>query len=98
MRHIATSLRRAGVEWLPTLEVSSVGHVPAYVDLDFGFGFGFAVPGAAAARKARRIIFPPSDQLPPLNLVVWHGESLDPPVAHLLALVRQHATRLLSRC
>lgn len=98
MRHISTSLRRAGVEWLPTLEVSSVGHVSPYVDLDFGFGFGFAVPGHAPARtrKSTRTIAIPPEKIPPLHLVVWHNESLDPPAIHLLNLIRRHATHLLT--
>lgn len=95
MRHITTSLRRVGIEWLPTLEVSSIGHVPAYVDLDFGFGFGFAIPNAEANKNNPFIIQPPFEALPPLNLVVWHGESLDPSAARLLDLIRRYAERLL---
>lgn len=95
MRHITTSLRRLGIEWQPTLEVSSIGHVPAYVDLDFGFGFGFAIPSSGKQAPACRIVRPPSEALPPLNLVVWHGESLDPSAAHLLELIRRYATQLL---
>lgn len=99
MRHINTSLRRAGVEWPPTLEISSVGHVSPYVDLDFGFGFGFAVPGSGhtAAREARRIIPVPPGKMPPLHLVVWHGESPGPHAIHLLTLIRRHAGRILPK-
>lgn len=64
MRHIAASLRRVAVVWEPTLEVSSLGHVPAYVDLDFGFGFGFAVPGSAAKKKTPRVIPLPAEKVP----------------------------------
>ncbi len=95
MRHITTSLRRLGIEWLPTLEVSSIGHVSAYVDLDFGFGFGFTIPEAGENKNNTHMIQPPSEALPPLNLVVWHGESLDPSAARLLDLIRRYAERLL---
>jgi DNA-binding transcriptional LysR family regulator len=95
MRHITTSLRRVGIEWLPTLEVSSIGHVPAYVDLDFGFGFGFAIHNAEANKNNPFILQPPLEALPPLNLVVWHGESLSPSAARLLNLIRRYTGRLL---
>lgn len=95
MRHITTSLRRVGIEWPTTLEVSSIGHVPAYVDLDFGFGFGFSISDANRNPAQTRIIQPPLDALPPLNLVVWHGESLDPSTGRLLELIRRYAKRLL---
>lgn len=95
MRHITTSLRRAGIEWPTTLEVSSIGHVPAYVDLDFGFGFGFEIPGAGKNQTKGDVIMPPAETLPPLNLVVWHGDSLDPAAARVLDLIRRYARRLL---
>ncbi len=95
MRHITTSLRRIGIEWLPTLEVSSIGHVFTYVDLDFGFGFGFEIPEAGKNKTKGQMIQPPAEALPPLSLVVWHGESLDPSATRLLDLIRRYAQRLL---
>jgi len=95
MRHIATSLRRAGVTWEPTLEVSSIGHVPTYVDLDFGFGFGFAISGGAATQKPTAIMELPSNKIPPLHLVAWHGEAPDSQVVGLLKLIRKQVAALL---
>lgn len=95
MRHITTSLRRAGIEWSTTLEVSSIGHVPPYVDLDFGFGFGFAIPDGGKSATKSHAIHPPSETLPPLNLVVWHGETLNPSAARLLDLIRLYTQQLL---
>lgn len=95
MRHITTSLRRVGIEWNTTLEVSSIGHVPPYVDLDFGFGFGFAIPDGGKSPKKNHTIRPPSETLPPLNLVVWHGEMLNPSASRLLDLIRLYTQQLL---
>lgn len=95
MRHITSSLRRFGVEIPISLEVSSIGHVPAYVDLDFGFGFGFGIPDTTANDGTHNIIHPPADIMSPLNLVVWHGESLDPSAARLLDLIRRYVSQLL---
>jgi DNA-binding transcriptional LysR family regulator len=95
MRHITTSLRRAGIEWNTTLEVSSIGHVPPYVDLDYGFGFGFAILDEAESSTKSHTIHPPSETLPPLNLVVWHGETLSPATARLLDLIRFYTQQLL---
>lgn len=96
MRHINNSLRRLGIDYVPTLEVSSIGHVPAYVELDFGFGFGFAIPESIPNKSHSQIIQPPPDALPPMSLVVWHGETLEPSTARLLDLIRHYAGRLLS--
>lgn len=89
MQHVALSLRRKRIEWLPTLEVSSFGHVPAYVKLDFGFGFGLAIPGET---KRSRIISIPPEQIPPLALGIWHRETLEPAAARLLSLIRDYAS------
>ncbi len=95
MRHITTSLRRVGIEWSTTLEVSSIGHVPPYVELDFGFGFGFAIPDGGKSSTKSHTIHPPSETLPPLNLVVWHGETLNSSAARLLDLIRLYTQQLL---
>lgn len=95
MRHIATSLRRMGIDWEPTLEVSSMGHVSTYVDLDFGFGFGFAISRGYTKRKTPHVIELPPEKVPPLHLVVWHGEAPDPPVVELLKLLRGHVSAVL---
>lgn len=99
MRHITTSLRRVGIEWNTTLEVSSIGHVAPYVDLDFGFGFGFGfgfdIAGAGKNKTKDAIIQPPSKILPPLNLVVWQGETLNSSAARLLDLIRLYTQQLL---
>lgn len=94
MRHIAESLRRAGVEWTPTVQVSSLSHVPAYVELDFGFGFAIELGGRPAAAGGGHAISLPVEKLPPLSLGVWHGEDLPPLAVRLLDLIRRHAATL----
>jgi len=95
MRHITTSLRRAGVAWEPTLEVSSMGHVPVYVDLDFGFGFGFAVTGSPSQQKPGAAIGLPADKVPPLHLVAWHADSPNDQAIGLLGIIREQVAALL---
>lgn len=92
MRHIAASLRKMGVDWPASLEVSSLGHVPAYVTLDFGFGFGLAVP---RTQGQPRVLPVPPDRIPPITLGVWHGETMEPAAAQLLGLIRGYAKNRL---
>lgn len=88
MRHLSLSFRKMAIEWPTTVEVSSLGHVPAYVKLDFGFGFGLAVPGSP---MPARVLEVPAERIPPITLGVWHGETMDPPTAQLLSLIRSRA-------
>lgn len=94
-RHLAAAMRRIGVGWEPTLEVSSMGHIPTYVDLDFGFGFGFDVSGKNAGTESRSVIHFPRDRMPPLHLVAWHRQSANGTVRTLLKLIRSHAMAIL---
>jgi hypothetical protein len=93
-RKVGVTARRS-----TTIEVSSIGHVAPYVHLDFGFGFSFgfgvAISDGGKSPKKSHTIHPPSETLPPLNLVVWHGETLNPSAARLLDLIRHYAQQLL---
>lgn len=97
IQHIHASLRKSGVEWHPTLEVSSLSHVESYVDLDFGFGFGILAPPAKSKRSSRHGIELPNDCIPALNLGVWHTETLDPLAIRLLSLIRRYADENLGK-
>lgn len=94
MRHITESLRRAGVAWTPTMQVSSLSHVPAYVDLDFGFGFGIDLRGQPPSTRRTASISLPPEKMPPLSLGVWHSEAPPPLAARLIELIRRHAATL----
>lgn len=96
MQHLASSLRRHGLEWPPTVEVSSIGHVTAYVDLDFGFGFGVDLQNQSPARKRTASMVLPANKIPPLKLGIWHGEDPPPLAKKLLQLIRQHAAAVTS--
>jgi DNA-binding transcriptional LysR family regulator len=94
MLHITASLRRGGLEWQPTLQVSSLSHVPAYVALDFGFGFGIDLRGQPPETKGVVAIPLPREKMPPLALGMWHGEDPPPLATRLLDLIRRHAAKL----
>ncbi len=96
-QHINATLRKSGLEWHPTLEVSSLSQIVSYVDLDFGFGFGISVPETKNQRNGGHHIALSSEQMPPLSLGVWHGETLDPLAVRLLSHIRSYANEHLEK-
>ncbi len=94
-QHIHASLRKAGVEWHPTLEVSSLSHVPAYVRLDFGFGFCIVEKTPRGKTAGSRLIALSGDHMPSLNVGIWHREQLDPLAQKLMNLIRIYAREKL---
>jgi DNA-binding transcriptional LysR family regulator len=93
-QHINAALRKSRVEWHPTVEVCSLSHVPAYVDLDFGFGFGILTADVKASPHFKHCITIPTDRIPAMPIGVWYHENLDPTAQHLLALIRQMGKRI----
>lgn len=95
MQHIQTGLHKARVEWHPTLEVSSLSHIAAYVELDFGFGFAIKTPHDLSKGSRVSVLDLSSREVAPLDLGVWHGERLEPLALKLLSLIRQYARESL---
>jgi DNA-binding transcriptional LysR family regulator len=89
--HIHSSLRKSGVEWHPTLEVSSLSHVSKYVELDFGFGFEIKAPHTDTMGKKLAIMEVPTQRIAAFKLGVWHRERLDPLAVRLIKLIRAFA-------
>jgi DNA-binding transcriptional LysR family regulator len=64
-------LRKLGVDWAPTMVVSSLDLVESYVARGFGFGASVLVPGVKEPPGVRRI---PLDGFEPLAVgALWHG-------------------------
>ncbi len=94
MRHKLAALRKAGIEWNTTIEVSSLSHVAKYVALDFGFGIGIQTPKSEEEEGNGRIAIP-IEEMPPLSLGAWYKEEIDPLSSRLLAIIRSFAKKHL---
>lgn len=70
-RHFQRQLARRKLEWYPSLEVSSLGLVEAYVAGGFGLGLGLHIPKMPPPPKVRLI---PLTEFPPVDVgVLWMG-------------------------
>lgn len=86
-RNFQEGLRRLGVEWLPTMELSSLELIQAYVENDYGFGLGLELPGRQFSRGVR--VFPLND-FPPVDFgLIWQGE----PTPFIKALIQEAQRR-----
>lgn len=86
-RNFQEGLRRLGVEWNVTIELSSLELIEAYVENEYGFGVGLELPGRKFSRKIR--VFP-LDNFPQANFgVVWQGK----PTPFLDALIHETQRR-----
>ncbi len=95
MQHTQAALRRAGLEWHTTLEVSSMSHISKYVALDFGFGFAIQAPPSSSNHETNHSILIPEQKMPMLKLGVWHTEHLDPLAVQMLRLIRNFAKKYI---
>lgn len=95
MEHTQAALRKAGIEWHPTIEVSSMSHIAKYVALDFGFGFAMKSPPSRHRNEPNHSIEIPTESVPMLKLGVWHTEHLDPLAMQMLNLIRSFAKKYI---
>jgi DNA-binding transcriptional LysR family regulator len=93
MQHTQAALRKSGLEWHNTLEVSSMSHIAKYVALDFGFGFAIQAPPSSSKNDTNHSIPIPETKMPMLKLGVWHTEHLDPLAVQMLKLIRSFAKK-----
>jgi len=71
-RNFQDGLRSRGVEWKPTIELSSLELIEAYVENGYGFGVGLELPGRKYSRGVR--VFPLED-FPRSNFgIIWQGK------------------------
>jgi len=72
-KHFQQGLSRLGVDWFPSLEVSSVDLIEIYVANGFGIGVSVQVPKAKAAVNVRAIPLP--DFAPVVLGALWRGKT-----------------------
>jgi DNA-binding transcriptional LysR family regulator len=68
-------LARLGVDWFPSLEVSSIELVQTYVAAGFGIGLTVSVPGSTDLPNIRRLNLPAKDFAPVVVGVLWRGRA-----------------------
>lgn len=71
-RNLQAGLSRRGIDWFPSIEVSSLALVETYVLRGYGIGAGVKIPGAKLNPGLRAI---PLDGFPPVKIgAVWQGK------------------------
>ncbi len=68
-------LARVGVDWFPTIEVSSIDLVQTYVSVGFGIGVTVLVPQAPMSPQVRALPLPPKDFPPVVVGALWRGKT-----------------------
>jgi len=72
-KNFQAGLGRLGVDWLPSIEVSSVDLIEAYVGNGFGIGVSISVPRANTSEKVRSLPLP--DFSPVILGALWQGKA-----------------------
>jgi DNA-binding transcriptional LysR family regulator len=86
-RTFQEGLRSRGVEWKPSMELSSLELIEAYVENEYGFGVGLELPERKFSRRVR--IFP-LDGFPQADFgLIWKGK----PTPFLTALMHEAQRR-----
>jgi len=73
-RHFQQGLSRLGVDWFPSIEVSSVDLIEIYVANGFGIGLSVAVPKAELAPNVRALPLPREEFVPVVIGALWRGK------------------------
>jgi DNA-binding transcriptional LysR family regulator len=72
-KNFQQGLLRLGVDWFPSIEVSSLELIETYVANGFGIGLGVQVPNAHLSPKLRSLPLP--DFAPVIVGALWHGKT-----------------------
>ncbi len=84
-------LARLGVDWYPSIEVSSVDLIEAYVETGFGIGLSVVLPKGKAPTNVRAMPLP--DFAPVVMGALWRGKTT-PLIQGFLEELQARATRL----
>ncbi len=74
-KHFQQGLSRRGLDWFPSIEVSSIDLIETYVAAGFGIGLSVLVPNNAAVEKVRALPLPRSDFAPVTVGALWRGKT-----------------------
>jgi DNA-binding transcriptional LysR family regulator len=74
-KHFQQGLARVGVDWFPTLEVSSIDLIQTYVGAGFGIGVSVLIPKAPIAAHVRPVALPREQFEPVLVGALWRGKT-----------------------
>ncbi|MEY2541383.1 MAG: LysR family transcriptional regulator, positive regulator for ilvC [Verrucomicrobiota bacterium] len=86
-----SGLKKLGLGWTPTIEVSTLELIDTYASLGFGVGVSVAIPRAGRKSDLRVV---PLLRFPPLNIAaLWAGD-LPEPAATFLTDVKKLAVAL----
>ena len=89
-KYFQRELNRLGVDWFPSIEVSSLDLIETYVANGFGIGLSIAIPNAKLLPNVRAMRL---DEFVPVILgVLWQGK-LTPVMKAFLSAVQQRAKR-----
>ena len=72
-KHFQQGLARLGVDWFPSIEVSSVDLIETYVGNGFGIGVSVLVPRASMSPNVR--VLPLPDFAPVIMGALWQGKT-----------------------
>jgi len=86
-RNFQEGLRRQGVDWKPTIELSSLELIETYVENEYGFGVGIELPGRKFSRQVRVFTL---DDFPKVDFgLIWQGK----PTPFVKALMQETQRR-----
>lgn len=93
-RNFQQGLSRRGIDWFPSIEVSSLKLIETYVAEGYGIGLFLNIPGTELARGVRSLPLP--DFEPVTFGALWRGKPM-PVVEAFLDSIRKRARELESR-
>lgn len=74
-KHFQEGLSRLGVDWFPSIEVSSIDLIETYVANGFGIGLSVVVPKAQICPDIRLLPLSPAQFAPVIMGALWRGRS-----------------------
>ena len=74
-KHFQQGLSRLGVDWFPSIEVSSIDLIETYVANGLGIGLSVLVPKTPAPSGVRALPLPKPDFAPVTVGALWRGKS-----------------------
>jgi DNA-binding transcriptional LysR family regulator len=90
-KHFQQGLNKLGVDWFPSIEVSSIELIQSYVLAGFGIGLSVIVPGSAISRQIR--VLPLAGFAPVVLGALWRGKG-SPQLQALVEALQARAKRL----